>query len=209
MQPAVLTPRAHAELRAAVGKLDNIAARRGARRRCDGGSSYRGESSPRCLSPAMASAGYRFRSIPRYRTLPAYADATAPGSCGSFTHPRTSRGYPPIRCAETAKEPAADCDQIISPRFPEPAERSVENRRAARRAGEVSPFSSGARRFASNAATARPVRPARDRQERLLPHRSVRESGRQPLRFRPILCRATSKGRLLPHAPRPWRIRSH
>jgi plasmid stabilization system protein ParE len=94
-RPAVLTPRARAELRAAVSKLDNTAARHGLNDAVAAAARNIG------ANPALgarrlqlASARYRFWSIPRYRTLLAYTDATDPPRIVRVVH--TSQNLPRV-----------------------------------------------------------------------------------------------------------------
>jgi len=94
-RPAVLTPLARAELRAAIRKLDNTAARRGLNDAVAAAARHIG------ANPALgahrlrlAGARYRFWSIPQYRTLLAYTDATEPPRIVRIVH--TSQDLPRV-----------------------------------------------------------------------------------------------------------------
>ena len=77
--PAILTPLVRAELRAAIRNLDNTKARRASNDAVEAAARHIGANP--ALGPhrlQLASTRYRFWSIPRYRTLLAYTDATDP-----------------------------------------------------------------------------------------------------------------------------------
>ncbi len=93
--PAILTPLARAELRAAIRNLDNTTARRALNDAVEAAARHIG------ANPALgthrlqlASARYRFWSIPRYRTLLAYTDATDPPRIVRIVH--TSQDLPRV-----------------------------------------------------------------------------------------------------------------
>jgi toxin ParE1/3/4 len=94
-RPAILTPLARAELRAAIHKLDNTAARRALNDAIEAAARHIGANptlGARRLQ--LASARYRFWSIPRYRTLLAYTDATDPPRIVRIVH--TSQDLPRV-----------------------------------------------------------------------------------------------------------------
>ena len=92
-RPAILTPQARAELRIAIRRLDNTLARRGLIDAVEAAARRIG------ANPALgtqrlqlASSRYRFWSIPRYRYLLAYTDATDPPRIVRIVH--TSQDLP-------------------------------------------------------------------------------------------------------------------
>lgn len=93
--PAVLTPLARAELRSAIRKLDNTTARRALNDAVEAAVRRIG-ANPALGNhrPQLASARYRFWSIPRYRTLLAYTDATDPPRIVRIVH--TSQDLPRV-----------------------------------------------------------------------------------------------------------------
>lgn len=94
-RPAVLTPRARAELRAAIQRLDNTAARRGLNNAVAAAAGHIGTNPAfGARRPQLASTRYRFWSIPRYRTLLVYTDATDPPRIVRIVH--TSQDLPRV-----------------------------------------------------------------------------------------------------------------
>ncbi|HTU53666.1 MAG TPA: type II toxin-antitoxin system RelE/ParE family toxin [Acetobacteraceae bacterium] len=86
-RPAILTPRAQAELRAAVRGLDNTAARRGLNDAVDAAARRIGANPAIGVHrPRLASPRYRFWLIPRYHYLLAYTDATDPPRIVRIVH---------------------------------------------------------------------------------------------------------------------------
>ena len=92
---AVLTPGAQAELRDAFRALDNTAARRGLRDAiCDAARLIGENPALGARRPSLAGPRYRFWSIPHYRCLMVYTDATVPPRIVRVQH--TSRDLPPL-----------------------------------------------------------------------------------------------------------------
>jgi len=95
MHPAILTPLARAELRAAIRKIDNTEARRGLNDAVEA-AAHRIGANPTlgARGPHLASPRYRFWSVPSYRTLLAYTDATDPPRIVRIVH--TSQDLPRV-----------------------------------------------------------------------------------------------------------------
>ena len=92
---AVLTPGAQAELRDAIRALDNTVARRGLRDAIRDAARLIGDNPALgTRRPSLAGPRYRFWSIPRYRCLMVYSDATVPPRILRVLH--TSRDLPPL-----------------------------------------------------------------------------------------------------------------
>jgi toxin ParE1/3/4 len=92
-RPAILTPQARAELRAAVRGLDNTTARRGLNDAVEAAARHIGANPAiGARRPRLASARYRFWSIPRYHYLLVYTDATDPPRIVRIVH--TSQDLP-------------------------------------------------------------------------------------------------------------------
>jgi toxin ParE1/3/4 len=94
-RPAILTPLAQADLRVAVRKLDNTAARRGLNDAVEAAARLIGANpAAGARRVRLASARYRFWSIPRYHALLAYTDATDPPRIVRIVH--TSQDLPRV-----------------------------------------------------------------------------------------------------------------
>jgi toxin ParE1/3/4 len=94
-RPAILTPLARAELRAAIRRLDHTAARRGLNDAVLEAAHWIGANPTiGARRPQLANLRYRFWPIPRYRYLLAYTDATDPPRIVRIVH--TSQDLPRV-----------------------------------------------------------------------------------------------------------------